>query len=648
MRNIERQLKSFVNGTGPKITYDTLCAYADRNPNEVIHILFKVINDELNSITGIGNLDKIRELVQSIGIILANYDDINRGVVVRKLRKLDEKIDRLKIENRKKFVDIQNAFQELEKVRLELEKLESQTAEKDTKQYDFVNYLATKVRNITYLEYTFSKMPNLVNIRDKKEVPLIRNMVEKYIESVKENKEEDVFYYSNLISLIISRKNFNNNEREKQNCLSLLYTALNQLSIGKKQSKKNAKKIEWINYLISTLKGTKTNDSQIKIIAEKYSIQINFSEDILESARLVRVPRIGELTDRDLVEEYAITIDGERAIEIDDALSCRQLPNGNYLVGGHIASPLGYFPYESDIIQNAIKRGCSIYLPKKYQNVEDDFNRIIPLFPHDFCTRVASLLPGEPRLTRSYFFEIDPEGKVVGQDFRKTITRSQKKTTYREINSILENGCSDKDLTTVARNLEAVANILARSNKENELYEQIKENTDDYSELRVKRNGSAAEKIVYQMMLLTGTSVAEFFAANNYPVPYRIHEENEKNAQKILAMIEVLRNDYGGDEYQKLYQLVGGGICPGGQYGTSGSHAGLGKEHYCHITAPLRRAADNVVEHALEVCYDRTPSAEDLALLALEVEQKVAEINAKQNPIDWFVKDYRRSYHRRH
>ena len=113
-------------------------------------------------------------------------------------------------------------------------------------------------------------------------------------------------------------------------------------------------------------------------------------------------------------------------------------------------------------------------------------------------------------------------------------------------------------------------------------------------------------------------------------------------------MIEVLRNDYGGDEYQKLYQLVGGGICPGGQYGTSGSHAGLGKEHYCHITAPLRRAADNVVEHALEVCYDRTPSAEDLALLALEVEQKVAEINAKQNPIDWFVKDYRRSYHRRH
>ena len=217
MRNIERQLKSFVNGTGPKITYDTLCAYADRSPNEVIHILFKVINDELNSVTGIGNLNKIKELVQSIGIILANYDGINRGVVARKLRKLDEKIDRLKIENRKKFLDIQNAFQELEKVRLELEKLESQTAEKDTKQYDFINYLATKVRNITYLECTFSKMPNLVNIRDKEEVPLIRNMVEKYIESVKEDKEEDVFYYSNLISLIISRKNFNNNEKEKQN-----------------------------------------------------------------------------------------------------------------------------------------------------------------------------------------------------------------------------------------------------------------------------------------------------------------------------------------------------------------------------------------------------------------------------------------------
>ena len=113
-------------------------------------------------------------------------------------------------------------------------------------------------------------------------------------------------------------------------------------------------------------------------------------------------------------------------------------------------------------------------------------------------------------------------------------------------------------------------------------------------------------------------------------------------------MIESLKNDYGYEQYQKLCQLLGGGICPRGLYGTSGSHEGLGKEHYCHITAPLRRGVDNVAEHALEVCYDRIPSAEDIALLALEVEQKVAEINAKQNPIDWFVKDYRRSYHRRH
>ncbi len=647
MKAIERQLASFVKGNGPRVSYDTLCIYADRNSNEVVHILFKVINDELNSVTGVGNLDKIRELVQSIGILLANYDDINRKVVSRKLRKLDEKIDRLKLENKRKFIDLENAYQELEKVRIELEKIEEQAQEKDTRQYDFMNYLTTTVRNITYLEYTFSKMPSLVNIKDKEEVPLIRNIIEKYIESVKEDREEDILYYNNLISLILSQKNFHNNEQEKQNCLNLLYTAINQLSIGKKQAKKNKRKIEWLNNLINTIKGTKTKDSQIEIVAEKYNIQVYFNEDLLRQAKLVKAPKIGEMTDRSVVDDYVITIDGDRAVEIDDALSCKRLPNGNYLLGVHIASILGYFPYESDIVQTAISRNRSIYLPKKYQIAADDFNRTIPIFPYDFSVKTASLLPEEPRLARSYFFEIDSEGNIVKEHFEKTIIKSNRKTTYHEVDQILEHGSPNKDLEETIKNLQAVTNILEERYQGTELYEQVKGNSEDYSDLRVKRIG--AEKIVYQTMLLTGNRVAEYFASSNegYPCLYRVHEVNEENIEKLEAMVENLANTYGGDQYQKLYQLIEG-IYPKGWYGTSGSHAGLGLDHYCHCTSGLRRGADIVVEHALEVCYDKSPTQSEIDSLATEIEQKAREINAKQNPIDWFVKDYRRSYRRRH
>lgn len=647
MKNIEKQLVNFVRGTGSMVTYEALCDNADRNPNEVIHILFKVINDELNSMTGIGNLDAIRELVQSVGIILANYDDINRGVVSRKLRKLDEKIDRLKIEKRNKFVDIENAYQELEKLRLELEKLELQTHEKDTKQYDFMNYLTNTVCNITYLEYTFARMPSLVNVKDRAEVPLIRNMVSKYIESVKDDREEDILYYNNLISLILSQKNFNSNEREKQNCLNLLYTAVNQLSIGKKQVKKNKRKIAWLNGLINTIKGIRENDSQIELVAEKYNIQINFDESLLRDARLMRESKIGELSDREEVDDYVITIDGEHAIEIDDALSCRKLPNGHYLLGVHIASILGYFPYESDMVQNAISRNRSIYLPKKYRIAEDDFNRTIPIFPYDFSAKTASLLPGEPKLTRSYYFEIDSDGKVVREEFKKTITRSNRKTSYHEVDKILEEGCADKDLERVVKNLQKVTDLLDKRYSGTELYEQVKGSSDDYTDLRVKRIG--AEKIVYQTMLLTGNKVAEFFANSeeHYPCLYRVHEVSEDNIRKIEAMVKNLTETYGGDQYQKLYQLLEG-IYPKGWYDISGSHVGLGLEHYCHCTSGLRRGADIVVEHALETCYDNCPTISEVERLKFEIESKAHEINAKQNPIDWFVKDYKRSYRRRH
>ena len=105
-------------------------------------------------------------------------------------------------------------------------------------------------------------------------------------------------------------------------------------------------------------------------------------------------------------------------------------------------------------------------------------------------------------------------------------------------------------------------------------------------------------------MLLTGTRVANFFAENNYPCLYRVHEVNEGNIIKLQAMIDSLNRTY-GEQYEKLFGLWNG-IYPKGWYDVKGSHYGMGLEHYCHCTSCLRRAADIVVEHALEVCYDKT------------------------------------------
>ena len=350
------------------------------------------------------------------------------------------------------------------------------------------------------------------------------------------------------------------------------------------------------------------------------------------------------MTGREVVDDYTITIDKEGAIEVDDALTCKILPNGNYLLGVHIASVLGYFPYESSVVQEAISRYRSIYLPVKYQEKEDDYDRVIPIFPYSFSAQTASLIPGESKLARSYFFEIDKKGNIVREEFKKTIVKSDMKATYEQIDDVLRKGSKNKELEELVNCLQGVTEIIDRKYKVSEIYEKVKNNADDFNELPVKNIGS--QKIINKIMLLTGNRVANFFAEHNYPCLYRVHEVNENNIIKLQAMIDNLNKTYGGEQYEQLFRVISG-IYPKGWYDLKGSHYGMGLEHYCHCTSGLRRAADIVVEHALEVCYDKEPTVEDLKKLKHEIELIVGRINSKQARIEWFIKDYKRMYQKR-
>ena len=643
MKAIERKLSNFINGRGPKLTEKELIDSTNKEGNFVIVVLFKVINKELDNVTGEGNLIKIRELFKYVKVIIENCDTINRKILIRKLSRLDEKIDRIKTENRKKFLNVKNAYKELKKTQEELYDVEDDVIEKDSKPYEFISYLIEDIKDINYLEYIFLKMPNMINVKDKYGNTLFHNLIEKYISYAIRENEDEIKYYCSVITLILSQKDLLISSQEKRDYLEIIYKAINKISIGKRRIKKNKEKIDWLKELVEGIKGAYEKHPSIEALANKYNIDVYFTEDVLKKATLVKIPKEGEITDREEYKDYIITIDKENVKEIDDALSCRKLENGHFLLGVHIASILGYYSYESDIVQEAISRNRSIYLPRKYQIKENEFQKAIPIFPYDFSADKASLLEGEKRLARSYIFEIDAEGNIVNERFLKTIITVNKNNSYEEINEVLRNGSENQELNETVFNLQNVANILDKKYKALDLYEQIKENTDDYSDLRVKQVG--AEKIVYKTMVLTGNRVAEFFSKNKYPCLYRVHEINEENVKKIQEMIENLTKTYDGENFKKLYQLIEG-VYPKGWYGMSGPHNGLGLLHYCHCTSGLRRAADIVVEHALEVCYDNNPTEKDIYDLSQEIEKKVNEINSKQEPIEWFVKDYKRTYRR--
>lgn len=644
MKSIERLLVNFVNGRGPKVSEEALCSYAQiskKNADELIDILFRVINDELDKVTGMKPLDKVNELIRSISIIVIKVDEVDKGTVARKLKSLNYKLEHIQEENKNKFLDLDNAIKELEVLRQTTEEVSDSTAETDTKQYEFINYLVEAIKNITYIEKTFAQIPNIVNAKDKDEKCLFQNIISKYMNSIREDKEEDILYYSNLLSLIMSQKEFNLSPKDKRKSLEIIYTSIDKLSIGKKNKKRHSSYIDFLNTLVDTIKGDDEKEIKIDDIASKFSIATSFNPEVVVEAKVVKSKKTGNITDREVIEDYIVTIDKASAVEIDDGLSCKRLPNGNYLLGVHAVSVLSYFKYDSIVVQEALSRNRSIYLPKKYQTKENDYNRVIPIFPYSFSAEDASLLPGEERFARSYIFEITPTGKIVREEFKKTIVKSNKKASYEEIDEVMRKGSKDKKLQETVRYLKEVTNILDQKYRGTRIYEQIKENIDDFSD--TPNSSTASESIVYRAMVLTGNRVAEFFAKHNYPFLYRVHEVNEEDLEKLEDMANGLNQTYGGEEYKKLYQILSG-IYPSGWYGTSGHHVGLKLDHYGQCTSELRRAPDIVVEHCLEVCYDKEPTKEELAELAIEVEARATQFNNKQSTMDYFIKEYKRAY----
>lgn len=647
MKNIEQALTNYVKGKGPKASYAFLCSSASEQPKELINIHFKLINQEIESLRKSKSIDKILVLLENLNVLIANCDSLNRDLIRRGIQKLNEAIDRITIEDKRKLIETVSNYGQLarkfQQVKASLDSVEELIEGSESKPYDFMKFLVDVIRDTEYIEYTLEKMPNLVNTCDKNQVSLFRHVIKKYIENIAACDEENLYYYSNIISLILSHENFLLSEQEKRNVLSEIYKGIDKISFTKKSYKKNKDKIEWLNNLSNVVNGLEDRQNDIYSIAAKYKVPIDFDEYIKIEAKMAKVPSKKE-NDRYYIDDYILSIDESEAVQIDDALSCKKLENGNYLLGVHIASVLSYFDYDTDIVQEALARVKAIYLDKKYRYNDDDFKKIVPTLPYSFSAGTASLLPGSPKYARSFYFEIDKEGNIVNEKFIKSVIKSNKKASYSEIDKILKHGTTSEPLQNTITALEELCESLDKVYKASHLYEKIKEYNKDTSDLRVKRTGS--QKIVYLTMLLTGNRVAEYFAKEGYPCLYRVHEVNESNNKKLETMVENLTKTYGGDQYKKLYQLLSG-IYPKGWYGMEGAHYGLGLDHYCHCTSSIRRSPDIVVEHALDVCYDNNPSNRDLATLESEIKKQVTRINSRLDPIEWFTKDYSRTYQKR-
>ena len=369
-------------------------------------------------------------------------------------------------------------------------------------------------------------------------------------------------------------------------------------------------------------------DDDILWEALKMGITNDFSDESI--LQLQHIPNKVLDTDRigrhDITDWEIFTIDGKDTKDIDDALSCKVLPNGNRLVGVHIADVSHYIPWDSPLDKDARRKGTSSYLGGK----------VLPMFPHQISNGICSLNPNVDRLAMSVIMEVDKNGHVVNRNIWLSVINSKLKMTYDSVNGILKDGIIPEEYNEHAdtlRELNKLALILRKNRIKKGAVEfdrpELKIVLDENGilsgiDLRVQDVG---ENLIEEFMLLANENVDEMLEKNGSPVVHRVHDvPNEERMLNFLNLLEAVGypfNKYGADELcsnKKALQELTAHIRNTGNLANMLSlslvrcmsrakyshinigHNGLAKENYCHFTSPIRRYPDLTVHRIVKDC----------------------------------------------
>lgn len=375
------------------------------------------------------------------------------------------------------------------------------------------------------------------------------------------------------------------------------------------------------------------NDPGMDILSIVVSngIPTKFPDDVLAEAH--QVPDTINEKDlvgrRDLREQLIVTIDGEDAKDLDDAVTVKKLANGNYFLGVHIADVSNYVTEGSQLDREAYERGTSVYLT----------DRVIPMIPQRLSNGICSLNPHVPRLTMSCEMEIDPNGQVVSHDIFPSVIQTTERMTYTAVNQILE----EQDEQVMERYQQLVPMFQEMQELHQILEEmRIRRGAISFEDREAKilvepdgqptdillRSRGVGERLIESFMLAANETVAEHFNKRNFPFIYRIHEQpKEEKMQRFFdfasALGIVVRGTKGTitpKDLQKVIENVEDKpesavintmllrSMQQARYSEDNfGHYGLAAEYYTHFTSPIRRYPDLIV-HRLIRSYGQDPS----------------------------------------
>ncbi len=372
----------------------------------------------------------------------------------------------------------------------------------------------------------------------------------------------------------------------------------------------------------------------VKVLGHKNDPGVDISAILLENDIVTEFPKevftqieqiqeeisAEELAKRyDLRDELIVTIDGDDAKDLDDAISVKR-KGKNYELDVHIADVSHYVTKNSPLDYEAYERGTSVYV----------VDRVVPMLPHFLSNGVCSLNPLVDRLSVSCKMEINPQGEVVDYKIFPSVIHSKARMTYRRVNEILEGKALASDEDSFTHEMLHVAQELAhilrkRRDKLGALDFDKKEGkvvVNKYGKPVdvVVRERYEAERLIEDMMIAANECVASHMKWNDLPSMYRIHQTPEPKKMRDFALIakvlgfplkgnvqdikpvqlqKLLREAKNSENHEVLAIMMLRAMQKAVYDDKCLGHFGLGLKEYTHFTSPIRRYPDLVVHRML-------------------------------------------------
>ena len=377
---------------------------------------------------------------------------------------------------------------------------------------------------------------------------------------------------------------------------------------GKKGKNPEGKVVEILGHI---------NDPGVDIlsIVRAYGLPVEFDPKVMTQVEHVAKPvSEADMAGRmDLRDWQMVTIDGEDAKDLDDAVSLT-MDHENYILGVHIADVSNYVQEHSALDTEALKRGTSVYL----------VDRVIPMLPHALSNGICSLNQGEERLALSCIMTVNPKGEIIDHTITESVICVDRRMTYTNVKKIL----ADHDPEVMAEYeplvpmFEKMAELAAILRKK-----RMKRGSIDFdfpeTKVILDKNGNpvdirpydrnVATKLIEDFMLAANETVAAEYYWRELPFVYRTHEQPD--SEKIQKLSTFINNfgyslHIGSDEVhpkelQKLLEKIDGTSeetlisrltlrsMKQARYTVENTgHFGLAADCYCHFTSPIRRYPD--------------------------------------------------------